>query len=76
MLCSLLHQGNASILKQVQRSVIQECLNFLSLFATVFKMALWPGSQLRHKCYMVEPTNLNLDIKIIREILSLGSYVF
>ena len=39
-------------------------------------MGLWPGSQLRHKCYMVEPTNLNLDIKNIREILSLGSYVF
>lgn len=25
---------------------------------------------------MIEPTNLSLDIKIIREILSLGSYVF
>lgn len=35
-----------------------------------FKMALWPRGQLRHKCYMVEPTNLNLDIKIIRKFLA------
>lgn len=39
-------------------------------------MGHWPGSQLRHKFYKFEPSNLNLGTENIKEILNLGSYIF
>ena len=44
MLCSLLPQANASVLKQVQRSVIQKCLNFPPWFVNILRWVFGQGA--------------------------------